>query len=94
MVVLPITGCAVVVVINPTGPVHTVFTVTGTPTAGLNSRVHVRVTADPTAMVLMVIVTAGGGTKGEYRSSQYLFCRGMIIGGDESYFQVTYRSNK
>ena len=46
-----------VVVINPAGPVHTVFTVTGTSTAGLNITVQVRVTADPTAMVLLVIVT-------------------------------------
>ena len=30
------------------GPVHTVFTVTGTSTAGLNSTVQVRVTSDPT----------------------------------------------
>ena len=35
------------VVINPAGPVHTVFTVTGISTAGLNSTVQVRVTADP-----------------------------------------------
>ena len=40
---LPITGCAVLLVLNPVGPVHTVFTVTGMSTAGLNSTVQVRV---------------------------------------------------
>ena len=34
------------------GPVHTVFTVTGTSTAGLNSTVQVRVTLDPDKMGL------------------------------------------
>ena len=62
---LPITGCAVVVVINPAGPVHTVVTVTGTSTVGLNSTLQVRVTADPTAMVPLVMVTVGVGTRGE-----------------------------
>ena len=32
---------------NPTGVVNTVFTVTGTSTAGLNSTAQVRVTSDP-----------------------------------------------
>ena len=66
VVMLPITGCAVTVVINPAGPVHTVFTVTGTSTAGSNSTVQVRVTLDPTAMVLLLMVTVGVGTRGEY----------------------------
>ena len=44
---LPITGCAVLVVMNPAGVVNAVFTVTVTSTAGLNSTVQVRVTADP-----------------------------------------------
>lgn len=44
---LPITGCAVLVVVKSAGPLHTVFTVTGISTAGLNSTVQVRVTADP-----------------------------------------------
>ena len=47
---LPITGCAVLVVINPAGPVHTVVTVTGrsTSTAELNTTVQImiRVTVD------------------------------------------------
>ena len=65
---LPITGCAVLVVINPAGPVHTVFTVTGISTDGLNSTVQVRVTEPPTTMVpawLLVILTAGDGTARE-----------------------------
>ena len=45
---LPITGCAVVVVINPAGPVHTVVTVTGTSTAGSKSTAQLRLTSDPT----------------------------------------------
>ena len=59
---LLITGCDVIVFINPAGPVHTVVTVTGTSTEGLNSTVQVRVTADPAAMVPLVMVTVGGGT--------------------------------
>ena len=59
---LPITGCAVVVLINPSGPVHTVFTVTETFTAELNTTVQVRVTVDPTAIVLLLMVTVGVGT--------------------------------
>ena len=62
LVVLPITGCDVIVYINPAGPVHTEVTVTGTSTAGLNSTVQVRVTAVPTAMVPLVMVTVGDGT--------------------------------
>ena len=63
---LPITGCAMLVVINPAGPVHTVFTVTGTSTDGLNSTVQVRMTELPTVMMpdgLLVILTVGVGTK-------------------------------
>ena len=33
---------------NPAGPEHTVFTVTGTSTAALNSTLQLRVTSDPT----------------------------------------------
>ena len=46
---LPITGCAVLVVMNPASVVNTVFTVTGISTAdwGLNSTAQVRVTSDP-----------------------------------------------
>ena len=60
------------VVINPAGPVHTVFTVTGTSTAGLNSTVHVRVTLGNTKGCMgltgsLVIVTEFGGGTGEQR---------------------------
>ena len=43
------------VVINPAGPVHIVFTVTGTSTDGLNSTVQVRVTSDPTGRTGLVL---------------------------------------
>ena len=64
---LPITGCAVLVFINPFGPVHTVLTVTGTSTAGLNSTVQVRVTSDPTGWIgligsLVTVTEVGAGT--------------------------------
>ena len=39
------------------GPVHTVFTVTGTSTVGLNSTVQVRLGEDPA-----IIVSTGGET--------------------------------
>ena len=53
------------------GPVHTVFTVTGTSTDGLNSTVQVRITlADPIgrtanglAWSLVTCTEAGAGTK-------------------------------
>ena len=65
---LPAIACAVLVVLNPAGPVHTVFTVTGTSTAGLNSTVQVRVTLDPIGKTglseFVVIVTElGAGTR-------------------------------
>ena len=44
LVWLPITDCAVLVVINPAGPLHTVVTITGTSIASLNSTVQVKVT--------------------------------------------------
>ena len=48
------------------GPVHSVFTVTGTSTAGLNSTTQVRVTLDPAITLTgAVTVTAeGAGTEG------------------------------
>ena len=53
-------------VMNPSGPVHTVLTVTGTSTAGLNSTVHVRTVKDPTIMELskslITLTTLGSGT--------------------------------
>ena len=61
---LPITGCAVVVFINPAGPVHTVVTVTGTSTAGSKSTVQVRVTSEGTGQIglagLLVMFTEFG----------------------------------
>ena len=69
LVVLPITGCAVLVVINPAGPVHIVVTVTGTSTAGLNSTVQIRVTADPIGRMglvgVLVTTIIGLGTARE-----------------------------
>ena len=67
VVMLPITGCAVPVVTNPSGLVNAVFTVTGTSTAGLNSTAQVRVTSDPKggiglAMLLDSITKVGAGT--------------------------------
>ena len=55
------------VVINPSGPVHTVFTVTRTSTAGLNSTVHVRVTLAPMGQIgltglLLMVTKIGAGT--------------------------------
>ena len=55
------------VVINPAGPVHTVVTVTGISTAGLNSTVQVIVTADPTGRTglsgaLVTVTDVGDGT--------------------------------
>ena len=54
-------GCMVLLVINPAGPAHTVFTVTGTSTAGLNSTVKFSITVDPTDWIrldsLLVIIT-------------------------------------
>ena len=53
------------VAINPAGPAHTVFTVTGTSTTGLNSTVQVRVTLDPIGIMgvseLVFKVTDFGG---------------------------------
>ena len=64
---LPITGCAVVVFINPAGPVHTVVTVTGTSTAGLNITMQVRVTSEGAGQIglaglLVMLTEVGGGT--------------------------------
>ena len=53
-------------VMNPSGPVHTVLTVTETSTAGLNSTAHIRTLEDPTIMELskslMTLTTLGSGT--------------------------------
>ena len=40
---LPLLGRAVLIALNPAGPVHNVFTVTGTSTAELNSTVQIKV---------------------------------------------------
>jgi hypothetical protein len=49
VVVLPITGCAVLLIINPAGPTHLVETFAAAPSSssGFNSTVHIRVIADP-----------------------------------------------
>ena len=62
--VLSATGCAVLVFINPSGPVHTVFTVTGTSTDGLSCTVQVKMTELPADMAdgLLVMLTVGAGT--------------------------------
>ena len=64
---LPITGCAVLVRMNPSSVVNTVFTVTGISTAGLNSTAQVRVIADPKGgmglgMLLESVTEVAAGT--------------------------------
>lgn len=44
---LPLTGCAVLVIVNPAGPVHMVATFTATFNSGFNFTVQIRVIADP-----------------------------------------------
>ena len=63
------TGCVVLVVINPAGPVHSVTTVTGISTTGHNSTAQVTLTADPTGRIglsgtLVTVTDVGDGTKG------------------------------
>ena len=58
---------ALLVVINPSGPVHSVFTVTGTSTALLNSTVQVRITLVPIGQIgltglLLTFTEIGTGT--------------------------------
>ena len=62
---LPVTGCAVLLIINPTGPVHSVVTVTGTSTNGLSSTVQIRVMEDPTIGTTegVTVTLVGAGTK-------------------------------
>ena len=53
--------------VTSSGPVHTVFTVTGTSTAGLKPTVQVRVTSDPTGQMgltgsLVTVKEYGAGT--------------------------------
>ena len=51
-------GCIVLLDMNPAGPVHTVFTITGISTNRLNSTVHISIMLDPTDWVaLLVIIT-------------------------------------
>jgi hypothetical protein len=64
---LPITGCAVLVRMNPSGVVNNVFIIIGTSTAGLNSTAQVRVTSDPKGgmglgMLLDSVTEVGTGT--------------------------------
>ena len=54
-------------ILNPAGPDHTVFTVTGTSTAALNSTLQVRVMSDPTGRMgltelLATVTNVGAGT--------------------------------
>lgn len=44
---LPVTDCAVLVIINPAGPVHSVATFTSTFKSGFNFTVQVRLIVDP-----------------------------------------------
>ena len=53
------------VIVVKAGPVHTVFTITGTFTAGLNSTVQVRLGEDPAIIVStdrVTITEVGAGT--------------------------------
>ena len=52
--------------ITSAGPVHSVLTVTGTSTAGLNSTVQVRVTLAPaiTPSGAVIVTAVGAGTEG------------------------------
>ena len=64
---LPLTGTAVVIFINPAGPVHTVVTFTGTSTAGLNITVQVRVISEGAGQIglaglLVMLTEVGAGT--------------------------------
>ena len=55
----------VVVTVVEAGPLHTVSTVTGTSTDGLNSTVQVRLGEDPAIIVLdegMTVTDVGAGT--------------------------------
>ena len=55
----------VVVTVVEAGPLHTVSTVTGTSTDGLNSTVQVRLGDDPAIIVLdegMTVTAVGAGT--------------------------------
>ena len=66
VVLLPITDCAVLVLINLAGPVHTVFTVTGISTAELNLTVQVRLGEDPAntgTMEGVTVTVIGAGTR-------------------------------
>ena len=82
MVVLPITGCAVLVVINPSGPVHNVFTVTEIFSTGLNSTIQVRLTVDPIGLMglagsLVMFTEVGGVTIGMKREG-YIHIRTCV----------------
>ena len=60
-------GCAMLVIMNPAGPVHSVVTVTGISTTEPSSTVQVTVTADPTGLIgligiLVTVTDVGGGT--------------------------------
>ena len=83
---LPITSCAVLVVTNPLGPVHIVFTVTETSTTKLNSTMQVRVMADPTGRIgvagelLVTITEIGAGTKKQEERDLKVTCFNPVLG--------------
>ena len=73
---LPIIDCAVLVVINPAGPVHSVIIVTGIFTTGLSSTVQVIVITDPTGLIIPVyggdkVTEVGAGTTNKKINSYY-----------------------
>lgn len=68
-------GCIVLILINPLGPVHVVFTVTETSTTGLTFIVQVSIMLDPTDLIgldsLLVTVTiAREGESGTIKNAQ------------------------
>ena len=70
---VPITGCAVLVRMNPSGVFNAVLTVTGISTTGLNSTAQVRVTSAPKGVMglgmLDSITEVGAGTANYDRNS-------------------------
>jgi hypothetical protein len=64
--VLSIVGGAILVVVNPAGPVHKMDTTTGTFTAGINSTLQVKFCEDPATISptgRIIVTETGGGTK-------------------------------
>ena len=68
VVLLPTTASAVLEILNSAGPLHSVFTITETSTAGLNSIVQVRLMFDPMGrmgleLLLVTTTESGPGTE-------------------------------